>query len=356
MNAYARTSTSATDAENIFYRMKTVAMQFDFPDLWPDNVSCTTLMRAWIHEAKPGFVTKVLGLLREMEESPNVKLHPDLVTYAVVLDALAQSGEELAGEKGEAILDQMVHRGLMPNRVCYNSVMTTYARQGDVDNAKKILEIMENEYAAGNLSSKPIARDYSSYIAALSELDSPSEENFQQSLELFMFIADRYKQGDKQFQVGGPILTSLMTLLAKTYTNDKIAIAKHVFKLAKEMNIPIDAVVYNTFLWVCSSISGSNDEKLEALELAVKSFQTMKNEGIQSDSHTFIYLMLCSRNLISDKDEQAAAIEEFFQRCCQEGLVNEAVLSHFQNFVPGSHLLLELRHKNAGDMGHVPSQ
>jgi hypothetical protein len=339
MNAYVRTSKDSGKVEEIFKRMEEIAEQRQIPSLFPDKISYTTLMRAWKAERKPGYLAKVENLLYSMESSEHVRMHPDSVTYSVVLDALGKSGDNNAGVRGESILHRMRERGIAPNRICYNSILYAYTVMGDPVKAKEILEWMEREASNGNESVQPGGKDYSACIRAFAKKGKSDEELFHDAGRLFQIVKDRYTHGDMSFRTDGSILTSLLVVLANCKVPNKAAAVKKAWNEAEEMDITFDRINYNTLLRACGSEAGSAEAKFEALELAVVSFQHMQRGPVGVDSFTFYYLMQCCSNLIADEDERKASIEEFFGICCEVGMVSFEVLSSFHRLVPESQLL-----------------
>lgn len=347
MNAYVRTSRDSGKVEEILKRMEEIAEQRQIPTLFPDKISYTTLMRAWKAEGKPGYVAKIENLLHSMESSEHVRMHPDSVTYSVVLDALGKSGDSNAGPRGEAILHRMRERGIVPNRICYNSILYAYTMMGDPVKAKEILEWMELEASNGNESIQPGGKDYSACIRAYSKKGKSDEGLFQDAVDLFHIVKDRYTQGDMRFRTDGSILTSLLVVLANCKVPNKAAVVKKVWNEAQEMDIIFDRINYNTLIRACGTETVSPEAKFEALELAVVTFQQMRQGPVGVDSFTFFYLMHCCSNLIADEDERKASIEEFFGICCEVGMVSFEVLSAFHRLVPESQLLARFVSKDS---------
>lgn len=355
IDAIGRTNQDPEKAEELFERVKRLAGEHNLPNLRPDVFTYTALMRAWIGGKQPGFSQKVESLLEEIENDDS--LRPDIVVYGVVLNALSKSDEDDAGMRGEAIMRRMDAQGLRPNRICYNCIIGIYANQGNAAKAKEILKWMEDEAANGNYHAKTSARDYSMCISAIAAEGLAGKEHLEEAQRLFHTVSERYKAGNRDFRTSPAILTSLMVVLANSEVMGKAKIAKEIFDVASENDIQLDRRTYNALLKACSEERGTPEEQLEALELAVTSFQLMRQGETGVDKSTFVYLMLCCRHLIPDKTEKAAAMEEFFQNCCDAGLVTEDVASHFSHFVPGSPLISEFLDPNGTvDLGRIPPE
>lgn len=367
MNAYVQTHEGAEKVEEIFKRMEELAERFKIPSLFPDKISYTTLMRAWKAEGKPGYAEKVENLLYSMESSEHARVHPDSVTYSVVLDVLGKcaTGNDNNNNnnnnngvvaRGESILRRMRERGIAPNRICYNSILYAYTVMGDPVKAKEMLEWMEQEASNGNEAVRPGGKDYSACVRAFAKKGKSDETLFQDAASLFRIVRDRYTEGDMRFQTDGSILTSLLVVLANCKVPNKAAVAKKIWQEAQEMGIVLDRINYNTLLRVCTTETGCADARFEALELAVVSFQQMRqvaNVGV--DSFTFYYMMCCCSILIADEDEKEASVKEFFVICCEVGMVSFEVLSCFHRLVPDSPLLTRFVSKDGGiDYNRIP--
>ena len=96
---------------------------------------------------------------------------PTVLTYTMVMDAFAKSGEKDAGTKAEALLRHMEMEGVKSNLFCYNMVINAYTRQGRrggaVDNAERILHELEEIYEkTADPAMKPDVVSYTSLVTA----------------------------------------------------------------------------------------------------------------------------------------------------------------------------------------------
>ena len=351
MDAFVRTSADSDKVEQILNRMMKIARDFKVSNLYPDKVSFTTLMRAWKAQGKPGNIAKIESLLHSMESSSDPNAHPDLVTYCVVLDALGKSGEAYSIARGQALLTRMRERGIEPDRNCYNSILYAYTMTGNPFKARILLQWMEDEASRnGNELIRPEGLDYSTCIRAYAKKKGKKDERyFRQALSLFHVVKNRYMSGNAKFQVDGQIVTSIFDVLTHCLVPDKAKVAKSILQDAELMQIPFHTIIGNMVIRVCASETGSTSSaqsKTEALELAVVTFQRMKDGQIEVDSYTFCGIMSCCANLIGNEMERDAAIEDFFQVCCEMGLVSERVVQMFRRLVPHSNLLKDFLANN----------
>jgi hypothetical protein len=98
------------------------------PQIAPDRISYTTLMRAHISLGKAGFAERVESILRHLrQEESNSLAKPDAKMYSVVLDAWARSGDPNAHTRAEALVQQMNddfaagNMLVQPTIICMNS-------------------------------------------------------------------------------------------------------------------------------------------------------------------------------------------------------------------------------------------
>jgi hypothetical protein len=98
------------------------------PQIAPDRISYTTLMRAHISLGKAGFAERVESILcdlRQQESNPLAK--PDERMYSVVLDAWDRSGDPNAHTRAEALILEMNddfaagNKLVQPTVICMNS-------------------------------------------------------------------------------------------------------------------------------------------------------------------------------------------------------------------------------------------
>lgn len=144
------------------------------------------LIDAWAYSGTDHAVEYVLRLLKRMEhfkhrmtmgddDSDDYELCPDVKTYTKVINAIANSGMEDAGEQAEAILNRMNDMNdpsTMPNTYTYTNVIDAYARSAPFNSnapysAQRLAERMEElRQTSSSECVKPTARAWNSVIGA----------------------------------------------------------------------------------------------------------------------------------------------------------------------------------------------
>ena len=101
----------------------------------------------------------------------NDNAKPNVLSYTIVMDTFAKSGEKDSGSKAETLLRHMESENINRNMFCYNLIINAYTRQGRrggaVDNAERILHELENIYdETADPTMKPDVVTYTSVITA----------------------------------------------------------------------------------------------------------------------------------------------------------------------------------------------
>ncbi|OEU11916.1 hypothetical protein FRACYDRAFT_137581, partial [Fragilariopsis cylindrus CCMP1102] len=160
----------------------------------PNAVTYATVINAFARKgdivgSKKGDAEGATDILKMMEDdcSNSVKkkhLKPNVRTYSTLINAWSKSGRDDAPQEAKKLLDKVIDlhsKGDLdegPNVITYNSVIDSYAVQGDVEGASTILKMLEDDFQAGNLDAKPDMRTYSTFINAISksgDIDAPKQ-------------------------------------------------------------------------------------------------------------------------------------------------------------------------------------
>lgn len=139
------------------------------------------LIDAWSYSGEYDAADYALSLLSRMEElremnnvgTSSYVVSPDVKSYTKVINAIARSGREDAGEQAEEILNRMIQDGaaddLRPNTFTYTYVIDAYARSSNPKAphaAQRLIEEMERLRSEGDPEVHPTTRAWNSVIAA----------------------------------------------------------------------------------------------------------------------------------------------------------------------------------------------
>ncbi|PON75806.1 Pentatricopeptide repeat [Parasponia andersonii] len=62
-------------------------------------------------------------------------------TFNVWVDMLGKEGEAAEAQR---VIDIMIQRGIRPDEVTYNSLMDGYCLRGEIDEARKVFDMIRN--------------------------------------------------------------------------------------------------------------------------------------------------------------------------------------------------------------------
>jgi len=341
MNAHVRSSEegSAMHVERLFDRMTRLGREHSNPDMLPDKVSYTTLMKAWMKDQEPGYAASVEKLLRQMtdayEQDGIAALKPDVISYGCAIDAWSRSGESDAIFRAERLIREMerlAEKGdanLRPNSFCFNSIINAHSKAGNAEQAESVLRWMQESYQGGNRSVKPNAISYTSCIDAWARCTSTEQDCVRRSQQLFATLVDKYKEDDPDCKPTAATLAALMTVLAHHKSSDVARIANENLQVIADLDIEPNAIAYNALLHACSCASA---DKSEALKLAITSFHTMKSKRIPVSSVTYKSLLNAVNNLVEGEDARQRALEDVFRKCQEDDKVNDTIMSTMKRF------------------------
>ncbi len=349
----------AARAEAIIERMNELFRKTGNESLQPDKVTYTSLIKATIMDRDRGLASKCQSILKKMEDescsngdgnSSNLKMKPDLYTYASVLHALSY---ERHPEECEEFLDRMESLALagdhevFPNTICYNVVMSSYgkSRRGDAAfQTERILQKMIDSRNAGNKNLEPNnTASYAICIDALARSNDPNRVDKAEAL-LQKLLGFHEKRKTHRNAPSTHIFNSMMFVYANSNLPDKAEMVLGVIGRMEEAGIRPDTVSYNTLLKACSktNVNADVEVKRRAVDISKEAFRSMQQRvDIRPDAFTFNSLFWICHKMVDDPEEQVATIRALFERCCSDGQVDASVLNNLKRVAPPN-LFLDL--------------
>jgi pentatricopeptide repeat protein len=304
INAYTRSKLrdGGKRAESVLDRF--LEHSEEFPKVKPDIRSFTNIV-AYYGRSKlldaPYRAEYVLNRLVALYRSGYNHLAPNVFAVTTVIDSYAQHEHPDAGECAERLL-RLMHKlrdeygasELSINTGVMNSVLNAWASCGH-DNAGKranaLLLDMEEKYEDGKSELKPNARSYCLVLSAWSK--SLADNKAGKALEILNRMQSRYDEGKLNTRPG-----------------------EHPHSL-----------VINA----CAFTNSSPHTEEEAFKIAVQIMTKFsKTSHLQPSSVSFAwFLQACGRLTVPSgiKDDN---VERAWQTCCDNGLVNDFVLSRLK--------------------------
>lgn len=292
---------AAETAEQIVDRL---IMLKDDPRIAPDTVFFNAAIHAWANSFDTEAGGMAMKLLNKMKEIDCV---PDLITYNSVLSAWSHSGHDQAGPQVEKLLKEMAqsHQNNpaampAPNTVSFNNVLHAWSKSkipGAALRAEKVLRYMIRA------DDPRLAPDVFSFTSVLDAVAKSKEK-------------DKVTRAWK-------ILTDMLDLHKGKGSKPNLRLNQAPF------NAVINAAAF-------SSLGSTEQERLDALQIATQSFNRMRVEGIFPDDVSYGNMMKCYVNLVLPGKNRTRLASHLFETCCEHGFVSDLVWNEAKKAIPPS--------------------
>lgn len=337
MDAYVKSTRDAKYVEELYHIM--LDMAEEYPGTAPDKFTYTCLMKAWIQEGKPGFFERVEELLSRMERSPQKSSKPDQVTFGVVLDGLVQSGLKDAGNRASTIYRRMLDQGVEPNRVIFNSLISIRGKEGGLEGAEELLREMDLKPIGHQC--RPCAVTFTSIISAWARSER-SNECFDAAMRLLDELVRRFNDGETLCIPQEMTLTAVLSALANSSKTNKAERVKKLLEMfEQQFGVLPNNIIFSAVIYVCSTETGDEISRQEALALAISTFQKIRHKLVCAKNAAAIHgalLDACYKLPSSEKDKERI-MSEAFTNICEDGHMHPSVLYIFRRAFPDSPLL-----------------
>eukprot|EP01102_Stenamoeba_stenopodia_P019814 TRINITY_DN7568_c0_g1_i1.p1 TRINITY_DN7568_c0_g1~~TRINITY_DN7568_c0_g1_i1.p1 ORF type:complete len:576 (-),score=101.87 TRINITY_DN7568_c0_g1_i1:4-1731(-) len=221
----------------------------------PDVRIYAELLKLWI---KVDDFQKVEWTFAQMKKNSNDAARPNEVIYGILINGWARKNPKRAKE----LLDEMETQGIKPNRFIFNSLVYMWAKLGDFEKAREVIQQMES-------SNPNVLCDTFTFNSLMSSVNTRKQLHWVLGMM-------------KLRRIPFDIVTYNTLLRFWVKQNDEEGIEK-VLKKIKEAKIAFNIRTYNTLLSYYSE-KGQIDRVDELLK-------EMKNNKIDYDLVTYNTLM-----------------------------------------------------------------
>ena len=339
VTAFARSNTreGALEASNVLEGMKSHYNQTGDENVKPSVITYFAVIDAWARSDAKNAGSRCEELLNEMEvlyRSGDYNMKPDVRVYARVIAAHTRLTEKGSDHKANALVKRMERFGLTgdekfalskPNVVCYNTLIGSFARKGDPIQAFRVLNKMDQYNSKINEDKDKIIADqhsFNSIIYALSR--SNLKEKAKKAFKILERLENSLIDGDWRY---GEASTKSYNLV--------IATCSHSFK-------------------------ASEKERAQALLIAINVYGRLRSSvKVEADRYTYISLLKTIGKLLSTTSlKRKKLVETVFKDCCNEGLVDDSILSNFLIAAPKdlTHALLGEELLKCPKAGNLPKE
>jgi len=336
-----------------------------------DICSYNTVLKAFAKAQEPEAAEELLYSMEKRKKSGLSDIGADIYSYNIVMGAWANSGDSKASKRAESLflrMEQLYRNGnefVKPDSTSYNTFILALSRTGKTSDAERATLILDRMYElkrTGRHDAVPTARTYSAAISAWSRCDHPLKAHKARELLLRMTGKSNVTNGGEEDLIALDLDDSgcssvPMNQIRKNknerhhhYVNDD---NKENHQNNKRKNGP-NIYAYANVLNACAYTTGDTNTKWEALKIAVKTYEEMKESSEYIAPNHIIYgtfLMACHRlldngnmnenndNKMKKRNKNALVmrrklVEECFIECRNAGQVGDYVLRQIHTAAP----------------------
>eukprot|EP00592_Proboscia_alata_P018740 CAMPEP_0194417232 /NCGR_PEP_ID=MMETSP0176-20130528/16271_1 /TAXON_ID=216777 /ORGANISM="Proboscia alata, Strain PI-D3" /LENGTH=434 /DNA_ID=CAMNT_0039222975 /DNA_START=102 /DNA_END=1403 /DNA_ORIENTATION=+ len=148
-------------------------------DMKPDIIAYSNLLNCFTSHKMTKDAEELLLKVESLYDDGFLQKGPDTIFYSSVLNAIAQSCDDDAFQRAEALLHRMECRGVRPNIITYNSLVKCFLNQASpsYEQMKDLVQKVQYLYESGQLKGTPdnMQRFYRSMMSAFVKSDAGKE-------------------------------------------------------------------------------------------------------------------------------------------------------------------------------------
>lgn len=198
-----------------------------------------------------------------------------------------------------------------------------------------LLDRMSARAKEGKSNVKPDPRTYNTVLNAWSQ--STDKNAPIKALGLLELMFRRYENGDENAQPDVLSFSTVINAFSKSKFPWKARECRSLLRRMKDLyddgeeSMRPNIFVYSAVLNACAYTFGRPDEKEEALNIGIETFEELKQSGIRPNHVAYgSYLRICRRLISEDDARRSHFITRAFQQCCADGQVGLYVLKQIR--------------------------
>jgi len=264
----------------------------------PDQECFDTVLHGWAvshHADAPQKAEDLMTMLDILYLEGSTTVKPTRMSFNQLLTAWSKSTEPQAAQRAEDILYHMKHVSILdgnadmkPNTVSYNTVISAWGKSGELDSARR----------ANNILKQAIDQEENDGMECIDAL-------------MFNIVADAYAKTS----------SNKAHLKSRAVLNRQISLYASGHKRCKP-----DVYSFSSVLGSCASLTGSRKERLQAFDVARRTFGDMRESGADPNHVTYGTMLKACARLLPDGKERRTYTREYFRMACQNGCVGDMVM------------------------------
>jgi pentatricopeptide repeat protein len=371
-HAYGRLESGGDEANLILSKMEDDSTEFVAR---PNLKTYLNVMDAWAMQKESEKVEATLQRLQERYSDTNDEsLKPSIEVYNKLIKAYGIQGEI---EKAEIIFRNSLEEegDLKANQKSWVQIMKAYTslKEGP-KKVQALFQEMQKAHRMGEEEYLPKTEAYNTLIRALGQKKNGGGE-----AEAMLFeMIDQYRNGDHdmrpntdsfrntieaqtfrknlsgvkveqllQIQDGlyestqspdlkpdGRLNNAAMAVISKSRDSKKAVRSKRLVEKMKNSGDPNNLPSRKTYYFLlsaCAFTRGSPEENFEAFQVAVDTLKELKEYlGEEPDSSCIGMFLKACANLMPVSRKRDTVVGSIFKKACDDGLLNDFVLSEFE--------------------------
>lgn len=398
-HAYSRDPEGGVHAENLLLRMEDPSVEFIAR---PNLETYLSVMDAWVMRRNPAKVEEILARMQKRYETNNdEEIQPTVDVYNKLIKAYGMVGDvEKAEEIFVSLIDKDEDDPLRANYKSWVQIMKAFAsRKNGTEKVQAFFREMMKGYRMGDEEYKPKIDAYNTVIRALGQKVNGADE----AEEILYDLVSRFRSGEEDVRPNASTFRNVVSAQRrrKSVSGAKVEqllqIQEGLYTAAKEDDLKLDGRLYNVALYVisrsrdsnkavrarrivekmkalddsrdqvnvrtyynllsaCAFTVGSPGENLEAFQIAVDGLKELReSRKHKPDSACYGMFLKACANLMPESRKRDTVVENVFQKCCTDGLVDEFVLLEFERASSGA-LQLEILGGFLDDDVRIPDE
>jgi hypothetical protein len=216
-------------------------------------------------------IIAVLGRMKQYAEAGYTHIKPTVRSWNALLNALARSRDEKAGERAEQVLRHMFDSGeVTPNSFSFTAVLSAYQKSlgtNDAHRADGLLREMESlYYEQGKLESPPDVFHYTIVCNAWARSKLPTAS--QRIMQIIAHMNDLAEQGNPKVKPNARTYYALLECIARDGPEGEVErLLDHLIFLSEEKGEKcLDEYCFNAVIGtLCRSKTNGSGRRAEAV-------------------------------------------------------------------------------------------
>ena len=347
-NLALASSSGVKEVEDVFSRMKLIQFR-------ATTKSFNFMLHEWAKGARPEAVPTVHLILKRMETE---SVTPDADTYNYILATCMFARNVEAVELAQIVMVHLdrEHRSGKNTMVPCSDVLLRISGNGNSRRERTCAKMVEQMVdGLPDFSDKLFESSYFLYSLTVCSMsddeDAPTmaqnlwERANGRNLRCFNLVLKTYARhampdkAEQLYNTPGDGLVSdeesFEYVLEAWARSKELNAAQRAFSLLNQRKEKTSPAGFANVLLACSMAPAEDsDTKLHRYNLAIQTFQLLRDGGHMPTSLHYYRLLVCAIQLAPDSTSRVGMITFIFRQCCNEGKVDQWILRRFWSLAP----------------------